>query len=63
MKMESTGELKEIDIKNHICFHFSDTKRAWDRYTDIDFSGIWLDKKLYKEKYENILVYVISYKT
>ena len=38
--MESTGELKEIDIKNHICFHFSDTKRAWDRYTDIDFSGI-----------------------
>ena len=35
--------------------------RFWDR--DIEFSDILLGKKLYKEKYENILIYGISYKT
>ena len=37
--------------------------RAWGRDIDIEFSDILLDEKLYKEKYENILVYDISYKT
>ena len=31
--------------------------------TDTDFSDILLDEKLYKENYENILIYNISYKT
>ena len=52
--MESKGELKKIDIKNHLI-------RFWDG--DIDFSDILLGQKLYKEKYENILIYDISYKT
>ena len=30
---------------------------------DIEYSDILLDKKLYKEKYEHILIYDISYKT
>ena len=34
--------------------------RFWDR--SIDFSDILLDKKLYKEKCENILIDGISYK-
>ena len=29
---------------------------------DIDFSDILLDEKLYKEKYENFLIYDILYK-
>ena len=31
--------------------------------TDTDFSDILLDETLYKENYENILIYNISYKT
>ena len=31
--------------------------------TDTDFSDISLDETLYKENYENILIYNISYKT
>ena len=61
--MESKGELKKIGIKKSTCYYFKGIIRAWDRYIDIDFSGISLDEKLYKEKYENILVYDISYKT
>ena len=37
--------------------------RAWDIDIDTDFSGILLDKKLYKEKHENISIHDISYKT
>ena len=37
--------------------------RAWDGDIEIDFSGILLGEKLYKENNENILVYDISYKT
>ena len=33
------------------------------REKDIDFNDVLLDEKLYKEKYENILIYDISYKT
>ena len=50
-------------IKNWTCDYFDDITRAWDIHIDTDFSGILLDKKLYKEKKENISIYVISCKT
>ena len=59
--MESKDELKEIDIKNCTCDYFDDIIKFWDR--DIGFSDILLDEKLYKEKYEIILIYDISYGT
>ena len=37
--------------------------RAWDRDIDFDFGRILLDENVYREKYENILIYDISYKT
>ena len=49
------NELKEIDIKNRVCYYFDDIVNG----TDINFSNILLDKKLY----ESISVYEISYKT
>ena len=49
------NELKEINIKNHVCYYFDDVVNG----TDINFSNILLDKKLYG----NIPVYQISYKT
>ena len=52
--MESKDELKKIDIKNRVWYYFDDIIRFWDR--DIDSSNILLDKKLYKEKKENILI-------
>ena len=58
--MENKDELKEIDIKNCICYYLGDIKFQ-DR--DIEFSDILLGKKSYKENYKNILVYNISYKT
>ena len=61
--MESKDELKIIDTKDRTCCYFDDLMRAWDRDIDIDFSGILLGEKLYKQKYENILSYDISYKT
>ena len=59
--MESKSKLKEIDIKNRMCFYFDDIVKFCDR--DIEFSDILLDEKLYKEKRENVLIYDISYKT
>ena len=53
--MESTDELKEIDIKNHACYYFDNIIKD----IDIDFSDILLGEKLYG----NISVYHISYKT
>ena len=53
--MKSKNELKEIDIKNRVCYYFDDIING----TKINFSNILLDKKLY----ENISVYNISYKT
>ena len=58
--MGSQDELKEIYVKNCTCY-FDDLMRVRDR--DIEFSDIVLGKKIYKEKYENILIYGISYKT
>ena len=57
--MESKNELKESDIKNRKCYYFDDIITV----RDISFSDILLDEKLYQEKFENILIYDISYKT
>ena len=46
--MESKNEVKRVAIKNLTCYYFDDIIRFWDR--DIDFSGIFLDETLYKEK-------------
>ena len=39
--MESKDELKEIDIKNCMCYYFDDIIRFWD--SDIEFRDILLD--------------------
>ena len=49
------NELKEIDIKNRVCYYFDDIISG----TKINFSNIILNKKLH----ENISVYNISYKS
>ena len=49
--MENNDELKEINIKNRMCYYFNDIKRVVGK--------ILLNKKSYK----NILIYIISYKT
>ena len=59
--MESKDELKETDIKNGTCYYFNDITKVWD--INIYSSDILLDEKLYKDKYENVLTYDISYKT
>ena len=51
--MESRDELKEIDIKNHMCHYLDDIMRVWD--IDINFSDNILDEKLYKEKWGKYL--------
>ena len=53
--MKCKNELKEIDIKNRVCYYFDEIINS----TKFNFKNILLDKKLY----ENILVYNISYKT
>ena len=53
--MKSKNELKQIDIKNRVCYYFDDIING----TEINFSIILLDKKIY----ENISVYNILYKT
>ena len=57
--MESNDELKEIDIKNRTCYYFDDIMKVGK----FDFDNILLDKKSYKNSYENILIYDFSYKT
>ena len=42
--MESKNELTEIDIKNRTCYYFDDITNG----TDINFSDILLDEKLYE---------------
>ena len=53
--METKDEFREIDIKNRACYYFDDIIK--DKV--FNFSDTLLDEKLY----ENISVYVISYKT
>ena len=53
--MENINKLKEIGIKNYMCYHFDDI---------IKFKGFNLDNVLINEKaYEIILVYEVSYET
>ena len=59
--MESKDELNKIDIKNSTYYYFDDIIRVWG--TNVYSIDILLDEKLYKEKYQNILIYGISYKT
>ena len=54
--MESQDKLKETDIENRMCYHFDNIIGVMDRESDFDCSDI-------KEKFENILIYDISYKT
>ena len=53
--MESKEKLKEIDIKNRVCYYFDDIINA----IDINFDNVLLNEKLF----ENISTYDISYKT
>ena len=53
--MKSKNWLKEIDVKERVCYYFDDIVNG----TKINFSNILLNKKLY----ENISVYNIYYKT
>ena len=59
--MENKDEFKKIDIKNRTYYYLEDITRIMNR--DIDFREILLCEKLCKEKYQNILIYDISYKT
>ena len=53
--METNDELKEINIKNRICYCFDDIIKI----EDFNIDNISIDEK----SLENILVYNISYKT
>ena len=53
--MKSKNWLKEIDVKERVCYYFDDIFNG----TKINFNSILLNKKLY----ENISVYNIYYKT
>ena len=57
--MESKDELKEVGIKNCNCYYVDDIISD----IDFDFDKILLHEKSYKNKYENILIYDILYKT
>ena len=52
--MKRKDELREIDIRNHVCYYFDGVTKD----IDINFSKILLDKKIY----ENISVYDVPYK-
>ena len=41
--MKSKNEIKEIDIKNRVCYYFDDIING----ANINFSNVLLDKKLY----------------
>ena len=51
--MESTDRLKEVNIKNRMCYYFD------DKIGDFDFDNIFIDEKSCK----NIFLYSVSYKT
>ena len=53
--MESNDKLKEIYIKNRMCYYFNDTIKI----EDLDLDNILINEKSYK----NILVYNILYKS
>ena len=37
--MESNDELKEVDIKNRLCYYFDHIMRAWDIDVDTDYKS------------------------
>ena len=53
--MKSKNKLKELDFEYRTCCYFDDITNG----TKINFSNFLLNKKLW----ENISVYIISYKT
>ena len=53
--MESNDELKEIDIKNRLCYYFDDIIK----FEDFDLDNLLIDERSYKYR----SVYDISYKT
>ena len=53
--MESNNKLKEIDIKNCLCYYFDDIIKT----EDFDLDNFLIDEK----SYETFLVYNISYKS
>ena len=57
--MESKELQKKIDIENVTCYYFDNI--ITDRV--IHFNNILIDEKSYKNNYERILIYNISYKT
>ena len=61
--MESKDKLKEIVIKNDLCYYLDDIIGFMDRYSDFYFNDILLDEKLCKEKDENVLIDDVSFKT
>ena len=57
--MESKDKYSEIDIENRTPYYFDDIIMT---VKDLDIRDILLDEKQYKKKYQNILIYDISYK-
>ena len=53
--MKSNNRLKEVDIKNRLCYYFDDIIKI----EDFDFVNILIGEKSYK----NILIFEISYET
>ena len=49
------NEFRKVHINNRMCYYFDDITKL----EDFDLDNILIDKK----SYENILIYVISYKT
>ena len=58
-EINETNELKETDVKNRTYYYFDNIMRD----TDINFTDILLHQKSNQNKYENTLIYDISYKT
>ena len=53
--MDSNEELKEIGIKNRTCYYFDNIIKT----EDFNLDNFLIDEK----SYENVLVYIISWKT
>ena len=53
--MDSNEELKEIGIKNCTCYYFDNIIKT----EDFNLDNFLIDEK----SYENVLVYIISWKT
>ena len=69
--MKSSNELKEIDIKNRVCYYFDDTINGTNLISVIliksvvnknknNYYNIFLEKSLYKDKW--MFVYYKCYK-